>query len=75
MQEQYRDIGETAGKVYKVLETKGVLSIASLQKETGVADVALLNQALGWLAREDKINFEKKDRAITVSLLGVNTNS
>ncbi len=70
MKEQYQAIGETAGKIYKTLEAKGGLNVTPLQKEIGETDTALVNQALGWLAREDKINFEKQGREPRVSLLG-----
>lgn len=71
MQEQNQVIGETAGKIYRTLEKSGPMDTASLQKEAGGLDAALFNQALGWLAREDKINFQKKGRSWTVSLAGV----
>lgn len=71
MQEQYQAIGETSGKIYKVLEKKGAMEPASLQKEINVPDSALFNQALGWLAREDKIDFRKKGRIWTLSLADV----
>lgn len=70
MQEQNRVIGETAGKIYRTLEKSGVIETASLQKEASVADATLFNQALGWLAREDKIDFQKKGREWTISLVG-----
>lgn len=71
MQEQYQIVGEVAGKIYHSLEVKGALEVAALQKEIEVSDSALVQQALGWLAREDKINFDKKGKAVVVSLLGV----
>ena len=70
MQEQNHVIGETAGKIYRILEKSSAMEPASLQKEAGVTDSALFNQALGWLAREDKIDFQKKLRGWTVSLAG-----
>ena len=68
MQEQYYGIGETAGKIYKVLEQKGEMTLPRLLKEVGV-DEALFNQAVGWLARENNINFSKMAKSIKVSLL------
>ena len=68
MQEQYYGIGETAGKIYKVLEQKGEMTLPRLSKEVGV-DEALFNQAVGWLARENNINFSKMAKNIKVSLL------
>ncbi len=70
MQEQYNAIGETAGKIYQMLEKKGSLTVEALQKEVQVADAALVNQTLGWLAREDKVDFKKSGKNQVVSLLG-----
>lgn len=70
MQEQNQTIGETAGKIYRALEKNGAMETGSLQKEINLPDSALFNQALGWLAREDKIDFQKKGRAWAVSLAG-----
>lgn len=68
MQEPYQPIGETAGKIYQALAENGGQSLAQLQK-TVTNDTALLNQALGWLAREDKIAFQREGRGIKISLL------
>jgi len=51
-------IGDAAGLVWKTLASKGPLSIAKLTSETGVPRELLL-QAVGWLAREDKLAFEE----------------
>lgn len=69
MQEQCIAIGETAGVIYQTLEKGGAKTVPALQKETGVAN-ELLNQAIGWLAREGKIGFEKKGNALQLSLAG-----
>jgi len=50
-------IGETAGIVWKTLAVQGPTSLTKLIKETGAPRDAVL-QALGWLAREDKIEVE-----------------
>ncbi len=68
MQEQYYGIGETAGKIYKCLEQKGEQTLAKVQKEIG-ADEALFNQAIGWLARENNVNFSKTGKSLKISLL------
>ncbi len=60
-------IGETAGQVWQRLESKGPATIAKLVKEID-APRDLLMQALGWLAREDKINIEGDARSKTISL-------
>ncbi|MBI5968481.1 MAG: winged helix-turn-helix domain-containing protein [Deltaproteobacteria bacterium] len=60
-------IGETAGKVWKYLNEKGEANLSQLKK--GVkGDPNLILQAIGWLAREGKLNIEKKARYITYSL-------
>jgi len=50
-------IGETAGEVWRALADKGPLTTSRLVKEIDAPrDVVM--QALGWLAREDKIDIE-----------------
>jgi winged helix-turn-helix protein DUF2582 len=60
-------IGETAGEIWQVLTIKGPLTIAKLVKEVD-APRDVLMQALGWLAREDKIVIEEDARTRVVSL-------
>lgn len=61
------EIGETAGQVWKFLDQKGEANLNQLKK--GIkADPNLILQALGWLAREDKLHVEKKGRFITYAL-------
>lgn len=71
MQEQCQAIGEIAGKIYRALEKNGAMEASLLQKDINLPDSALFNQALGWLAREDKIDFRRKGKSWTVSLLGM----
>jgi hypothetical protein len=60
-------IGETAGKIWTFLEEKGEANLTQIKK--GVkADPNLILQAIGWLAREDKLQIEKKERFITYTL-------
>ncbi len=61
-------IGETAGQVWNLLNREGPLSLAKVVKGAGLQrDVVM--QALGWLAREGKINIEEEGRKRMVSLL------
>ena len=60
-------IGQTAGKVWKVLGTQGRIALTTLPKLMD-ADVFTVQQAVGWLAREDKVAFEKQGRALYVKL-------
>lgn len=61
-------IGETAGHVWRVLSESGPLSLTKLTKEVD-APKDLVMQALGWLAREDKIVIEEDGRTKVVSLV------
>lgn len=61
------EIGETAGVVWHTLNEKGPLTIAKLVKEIEAPrDVVM--QALGWLAREEKLEIEEDGRTRVVSL-------
>ena len=65
---EYHKIGETAGKIYKLLEEKGEQSTTKIKKDAKVTDAALFNQALGWLAREGQIAFNESGKGNKVSL-------
>jgi hypothetical protein len=60
-------IGENAGIVWRTLESKGSLSIEELQAETKLDQLQLFT-AIGWLAREDKISFNKENGITSVRL-------
>jgi hypothetical protein len=60
-------IGEMAARVWKTLGEKEDVEISKLPqilKEKG----EIVYQALGWLAREDKINYHSKEKKTFVSL-------
>jgi hypothetical protein len=60
-------VGEVAGVVWTILNGNGPLSMAKLVKAVGgPRDVVM--QALGWLAREDKIWIEEDGRTRIVRL-------
>ena len=61
-------IGETAGVIWKVLSEKGPLTMAKLVKAVGGPRDTVM-QALGWLAREGKVNIHEEGRNRVVSLL------
>jgi len=62
-------IGETAGKVWRLLNENGETRLSQLKR--GVeADPNLILQAIGWLAREDKLRIDKNGRYVTYSLKG-----
>ena len=60
-------IGEMAGRIWKVLgerENADVSKLPQMLKEKG----EIVYQALGWLSREDKIEFDKREGKTFVSL-------
>lgn len=60
-------IGENAGKVWNALNKKGAMKISALKKTTRL-DEKSLYLAIGWLAREDNVTFERKQRQTVVQL-------
>jgi Winged helix-turn-helix domain (DUF2582) len=60
-------IGETAGQVWTVLDRDGPLSMTRLTKTIGKPrDMTM--QAIGWLAREGKIDITEERRSRIVTL-------
>jgi hypothetical protein len=62
------EIGETAGEVWHVLNEGGSTSLTDLVKKVDAPRDTVM-QALGWLAREEKIAIEYDGRKKTVSLV------
>ena len=60
-------IGHLAGKIWETLDSKGSVSITQLPKILDEKSV-LVYQALGWLAREEKIIYKKEKNKVIVSL-------
>lgn len=60
-------IGETAGQIWQALDHGGPARLSALKKEVGAAD-AILHMALGWLAREGKVEIEAEGRGYRVQL-------
>jgi len=60
-------IGEDAGFVWQLLSERGSLSISELEKLTGYRK-QYVYLALGWLARESKINYLEKNDDLYVEL-------
>ena len=60
-------IGLNAGKVWRILNEKGELSMFELCRELGLTfeEVAV---AIGWVARENKISFREKDNMLFVKI-------
>lgn len=62
-----KQIGQTAGIIWHLLDEKAPLSLAQVIKQTGESrDLVML--ALGWLAREDKVVIDSESRGRMVAL-------
>ncbi len=60
-------IGETAGIVWHMLDENGPMSFNKLAKSMDVPrDVVM--QAIGWLAREEKVEIEETSRGRMIRL-------
>jgi len=59
---------ETAGKTWRFLGQNGEYNVTKLSKDLKEKEPVVL-QALGWLAREDKISYSMKNRRTFVSLV------
>ena len=61
------EIGETAGQVWRLLESDGPQTLAQIKKKLGTK-LGYTEYALGWLAREEKIEFIPEKRSYKISL-------
>jgi len=62
-----QEIGEAAGRIWKVLKEKGPLPKTKIPK---VADISpqLATMAIGWLAREGKLTLQKDKMSDLIGL-------
>lgn len=60
-------VGNAAGRVWDALKQKEKVEISALARMLK-EKTAIVYQAVGWLAREDKIDYKKKGDKIYVSL-------
>lgn len=51
-------IGETAGTIWETLSREGPLSFAALMEKVN-APQSIFFMAIGWLSREEKLQFEQ----------------
>lgn len=60
-------IGDAAGKIWEFLDKNGATSVSKVTNETKLTrnDV---QRAIGWLAKEEKLNFEMEGRTELLSL-------
>jgi hypothetical protein len=61
------EIGHVAGEVWGALTRNGALTVAALKKEVA-APGDVVAAAIGWLAREEKLNFDTAGRMVKISL-------
>ena len=59
---------ETVGKTWRALGAQGESNISDLCKAVNEKE-DIVNQSIGWLAREDKINYSLKRNKLFVSLV------
>ena len=58
---------ETAGKIWAYLNENGEVTTKKMNKDLGLSE-NFTNLGLGWLAREDKVNFNRKGSYTKISL-------
>ena len=58
---------ESAGQIYNYLFSKGEVSISKMKKDLSL-DENFAEMGLGWLSREDKLEYTQKAKSITVKL-------
>ena len=63
------EIGKVAGGIWHALDVNGEMTLAKLKKSVE-AEGPLFDWAIGWLAREDKIELMREKRSIRVWLKG-----
>ena len=61
------EIGTVAGEIWNLLNERSELSVSRVIAEIN-ATQSTAYMALGWLAKEDKLEFVKKSRGVFVRL-------
>ena len=61
------EIGSTAGVIWRALNDKGELSLATLRREVN-GKTPVFDWAVGWLAREGKIMITREKRSFCIRL-------
>jgi hypothetical protein len=64
---EVKTIGDTAGLVWNFLRTNGESSLSTLEKKVE-APRSMVSMAVGWLAREGKVEVKDEKRAVRISL-------
>ena len=58
---------ESAGQIYNYLSNKGEVSINKMKKDLSLNE-NFTEMGLGWLSREDKLEYTQKAKSVTVKL-------
>jgi hypothetical protein len=61
------EIGDAAGTIWQYLDKHGETTLSSLRQRVKLPEQVVL-MAIGWLAREGKLNFVTRRRTVTVEL-------
>ena len=61
------EIGHAAGEIWALLSSDGEQTLATLKKSVD-APAEIVLAAIGWLAREDKLEFTTSGRTVKISL-------
>jgi hypothetical protein len=61
------EIDNAAGTIWRYLNDQGEITLSKLKQGTKLSD-QLLFAGIGWLAREEKLNFTTEGRRVRVSL-------
>ncbi len=60
-------IGNAAGEIWQCLKAEGPMTLSGLVRTTKLPQ-PVVHMAVGWLAREDKVDFSQTKRGTFVSL-------
>ena len=62
-----QEIINAAGKIYNYLSDKGEVTISKMKKDLDLYE-NFAEMGLGWLSREDKLEYTKNARSVSVKL-------
>ena len=62
-----QEIINAAGQIYNYLSDKGEVSISKMKKDLSLNE-NFAEMGLGWLSREDKLEYTQKAKSVTVKL-------
>ena len=63
----HEQIIESAGQIYNYLSNKGEVTITKMKKDLSLEE-NFASMGLGWLSREDKLEYTQKAKSVTVKL-------